>query len=114
MHTDPIMILHPLEEQIVAPNSEARYTCKVSGVPTPTIMWTFNGAEISEGTDVDIENNNTNLRNLVAVTSTLRYRSLRESGQVACIGYHMEGKRLAMVTSEAHFIVLCKGQGSLN
>lgn len=114
MHTDPITISHHLEEQIVAPNSEARYTCKVSGVPAPTITWTFNGVEISEGTSVDIENNTTTLRNIVTVTSTLRYRSSQESGQVACIGYHTEGKRVVMVTSEAHLIVLCKGQGSLS
>ena len=114
-HTDSITISHvqPLQEWIVAPNTWARYTCKISGVPPPTIKWTFNGVEISENSSIHIENNTTTLRDKVTVTSTLFYLSSHESGQVACIGYHMEGERLAMVTSEAHLIVLSKGQGSM-
>lgn len=103
---DPITISQRLQERIVAPNTWARYTCKISGVPIPTIKWTFNGEEISESSSIHIENNTTTLRNIVTVTTTLLYLSSQESGQVACIGYHMEGERLAMVTSEAHLIVL--------
>lgn len=114
MRTDPITISQHLQEQIVAPNTPVLYTCKVSGVPAPTIKWMFNGVEISESTNVRIENNIIPLRNMVTVTSTLWYLSSQESGQVACIGYHMEGERLVMVTSEAHLIVLSKGQGSIN
>lgn len=113
IYIDPIAISQPLQEQIVAPNSVAQYTCKISGVPAPTIKWTFNREEISESTSIHIENNTTTLRNIVTVTSTLRYLSSQMSGQVACIGYHMEGERLVMVTSGAHLIVLSKGQGSI-
>ena len=112
MLIDPIAISQHLQEQIVAPNSIGRYTCKVSGVPAPAIKWMFNGVEISESTSVHIENNTTTLRNIVTVTSTLLYRASQESGQMACIGYHMVEGRLVMVTSEAHLVVLSKGQGS--
>ena len=107
-YTDPITISQCLQEQIVAPNT---YTCKISGVPPPTIKWTFNGEEISKSSSIHIENNTTALQDIVMVTSTLLYLSSHESGQVACIGYHMEGGRLVTVTSEAHLIVLSKDKG---
>ena len=106
---DSITVSQPLQEQIVNPNTAARFTCKISGVPSPTIKWTFNGEEINEKSSFHIDNSVASLQTTVTVTSTLTYNSSQISGRVVCIGYHMKGERLVMVTSDAHLIVLGRG-----
>ena len=115
LHTDPITISQPLQDQIIKPNTAAQFICKISGanVPSPTIKWTLNGEEIRESINVHIENSTAMLQNTITLTSTLTYTSSQLSGRVVCIGYHMKGERLVLVTSDAHLIVLSKWHGQL-
>ena len=101
--TERIRITELPQEKIITANEKAQFTCQVNGVPDPTIKWLFNGQEIDTTNEWKIE-----LRNDLIRTSMVNLNSSLGSGQVMCIGYHMEEGRLVMVSSEAHLIVLSK------
>ena len=98
------MVRQHLAEEIIMPGRTATFTCEIGGAPEPTVRWTFNGQQL----DITSIPSRQSLRNVLAVSHTIRLNSSLGSGQVTCVAYHTVGGQLAVVSSEAHLIVLSK------
>ena len=65
-----------LKNQSVTYNSSPQFNCSLSGFPTPEILWTKDG--------VNLTNNN---------TLTIRQARLEDSGKYTCSAENIEGSR---------------------
>ena len=57
----------------------ASFTCQATGEPVPTISWYFNGAPISNDTDMDKYNISETSVNTTNINSTLTIMSVQSS-----------------------------------
>ena len=73
---DPPGINPELKNQSVTYNSSLQFKCSLSGFPTPEILWTKDG--------VNLTNNN---------TLTIRQARLEDSGKYTCSAENIEGSR---------------------
>ena len=75
-------------EQLIG--QSVTFTCVVSGIPTPTVTWYFNGAELSAGGVISISGNSPNVS--VLFLSSL---AVNQTGIYQCFASNVVGRTQA-------------------
>ena len=92
----PPCLAHPMITRMPAFDLEqligqsVSFTCVVSGVPTPTVTWYHNGAQLSTGGEISIRRNSPNVS--VLFLSSL---AVNQTGMYQCFASNVVGRTQA-------------------